>query len=146
MGFVEEIKSIFNEKMITGMGYAVASGLLSGALGAILERYSNGSKWAAWLGYIVGAGGMAYIADEFFKHPEWKIYAAFGGLFPPLWELVTDKISPEDIASKVSAGLGMTWQTAATQYYAPAQPVSLTVEAAPVETAPTAPVEEEFLY
>lgn len=142
MGFVEEIKSIFSEKTVMGMGYAIASGIASGVLGALIGRYAN-SKWGEWLGYIIGAAGMAYAADKFLKHPEWKGYAVFGGLFPPLWEVITDKINPEELANKVGAGLGMTWQTAATQYYAPAQPVSLTVEAAPAQPQP---VEEEFLY
>ena len=145
MGFVDEIKGIFQEKTVMGMGYAVASGLASGVLGALIGRYTK-SKWGEYLGYIVGSAGMAYVADKWLKHPEWKGYAYFGGLFPPVWELVTDKISPDDLANKVGASLGLTWEQAAMSTYAPAQPVTLTVTpVAPAQPAP-APVEEEFLY
>ncbi len=144
MGFVEEIKGLFQEKTLMGMGYAVVSGLASGTLGAILERYGK-SKWAGWLGYILGGAGMAYVADRFLKKPELKGYAYFGSLFPPIWEIVTDKISPEEMANKVSASLGLPWyQAVSTTYAAPAQPVTLTVT--PTETAPAQPVEEEILY
>ena len=143
MGFVEEVKGIFNEKLFTGFGYAVVSGLASGTVGAILQRYGK-SKWAAWLGYIIGSAGMAYVAERFLKHPEWKEFAYFGGLFPPLWEAVTDRISPDQIANKVSASLGLPWyQAVTTTYTAPAKQVTLTVS-----PQPTQPVsaEEEFNF
>jgi len=145
VGFVEEIKGVFTEKLISGMGYSIVSGLASGTLGALLGRYAN-NKWASWLGYIFGGAGMAYVAEKFLKHPEWKGYAVFGALFPPVWELVTDKINPEDLANKVAMGLGLSWQQAATQYYAPAQPVQLTVTPAPAPAPAPTPTAEEYMF
>lgn len=118
MGFVEEIKSIFSEKTIVGLGYATVSGLLSGTLGAIFERYAK-SKYASYLGDIIGGGIMAYVADRYLGHPEWKGYAVFGALFPPVWEAVTNKISPEQIAQKATMALGLTWQEGASEAYQP---------------------------
>jgi len=143
VGIVDEIKTIFKEDTIMGFGYAAVSGLASGTLGALLERYAN-SKWAGYFGNLVGAGIMAYVADKYLGKPQLKSYAIFGSLFPPIWEVVTDKISPEDLANKVGASLGLTWRQAATQVYtAPAQPVTLAVETKPAEVQP---IEEEYLY
>jgi len=138
MGFVDEIKGIFNEKTIMGFGYATVSGIASGVLGALAGKFFK-SKWGEWLGYILGSAGMAYVADKFLKHPEWKGYAVFGGLFPPVWELVTDKINPEELANKVGTSLGLTWEKAATNYYA--KPVQ--VEVVPVQTTPAQPAPAE---
>ena len=142
MGMLEEIKSIFTERTIAGLGYATVSGLAAGTLGALFERWTN-SKYAAYLGDIIGGGIMAYVADRYFGHPEWKGYAVFGALFPPVWEAVTDKISPEDLANKVGASLGLTWNQAAKTTYA--QPVAVTVT--PVQPAPQpVPAEQEVLF
>lgn len=132
MEFVEEIKSIFSGRTIAGLAYATVSGLASGTLGAFFEKWFK-SKWAGYVGDIFGAGVMAYVADRYFGHPEWKGYAVFGALFPPIWEAVTDKISPEQIAQKASMALGMTWQEGATQAY---QPVVVEVSPAPAQTQP----------
>ena len=143
MGMFDEIKSIFTEKTITGLGYATVSGLAAGTLGALFERWTN-SKYAAYLGDIIGGGVMAYVADRYFGHPEWKGYAVFGALFPPVWEAVTDKISPDDLANKVGASLGLTWNQAAKATYA--QPVQVTVvPSQPVNPQPV-PQEQEVLF
>ncbi len=143
MGMFDEIKSIFTEKTITGLGYATVSGLAAGTLGALFERWTN-SKYAAYLGDIIGGGVMAYVADRYFGHPEWKGYAVFGALFPPVWEAVTDKISPDDLANKVGASLGLTWNQAAKATYT--QPVQVTVvPSQPVNPQPV-PQEQEVLF
>jgi len=146
MGIVDNIKAIFTEKTVVGLGYATVSGLASAVLGGVLERASNGNKWLGYFGNVLGAGLMSWVADKM-GHPEWRGYAVFGALFPPIWEWVSDKISPEQLADKVATNLGLTWSRAAMS--APvAAPVTVTVAPAPapVETAPAAPVEEEHLF
>jgi len=148
MGIFDEIKSIFQEKTIAGLGYATVSGLAAGTLDALLKMWAGNNKYAKYIGYIgdiLGAGVMAYVADKYLGHPEWKGYAIFGGLFPPVWEWVkTSVYNPEEAAKKVGASLGLTWHQAAASAYG--QPVTVTV--APVksvEPVPT-PAQEEFLY
>ena len=144
MGFLDEIKSIFQEKTIMGLGYATVSGLAAGTLGALFERWTN-NKYAAYIGDIIGGGIMAYVADKYFGHPEWKGYAVFGSLFPPIWEVVTDKISPDELANKVGESLGLTWEKAAKSAYS--QPVTVTVEPVTQTKTTSQQVEgEEFLY
>lgn len=145
MGFMEEVKGIFTEKTVVGLTYAAGSGIVSGVLGALMQRAGSGNKYLGYVGNIFGAGLMAWFADKL-GHPEWKGYAVFGSLFPPVWEFVTDKISPDELANKVAMGLGMSWQQAATQYYAPAQPVQLTVTPAPAPAPAPAPTAEEYMF
>jgi len=142
LGIMDDIKGLFSESTIMDFGYSIASGLTSGAVGALLQRHTN-SKYAAWLGYILGGAGMAYVADRFLAHPELKNYAYFGALFPPLWEIVTDKISPDTIAGKLSAGLGMPWRSAVTTTYS--APVVVSAPVTP-STPTSTVVDEEYLY
>jgi len=143
MGFVEDIKNIFTEKTVIGLGYATVSGLASAVIGGVLERAGNGNKWLGYFGNVLGAGLMSWVADKM-GHPEWRGYAVFGALFPPIWEWVNDKVSPDQLADKVASNLGLTWNKVAMS--APvAQPITVAVTPAPVETQP-APVEEEEEY
>ncbi|WP_297553012.1 hypothetical protein, partial [Thermococcus sp.] len=97
MGFVEDIKNIFTEKTVVGLGYATVSGLASAVIGGVLERAGNGNKWLGYFGNVLGAGLMSWVADKM-GHPEWRGYAVFGALFPPIWEWVNDKVSPDQLA------------------------------------------------
>jgi len=111
-GFVDEIKSIFTEKTFEGLGYATISGLASATLGALLGK-ATGNKYVQYAGYVLGGATMAYVADRFLGKPGLKGYAVFGALFPPIYNWVTEKINPEELATKAAMSLGLNWSQAA---------------------------------
>jgi len=141
MGIIEDIKGIFTEKTIVGLGYATVSGLASAVLGGVFEKASNENKYMGYAGNIVGAGLMAWIAEKM-GHPEWKGYAVFGALFPPVWQAVTEKINPDEMANKVAGNLGLTWHKAAMSV---PTPTTVVVEAAQPAPAQPQPQQEEIM-
>ncbi len=112
-GFVDEIKTIFNERTIEGLGYATISGLASATLGALLGKATK-NQYAQYLGYIIGGAGMAYVADKLLNRPNLRGFAIFGAIFPPVYGWVTQKINPEELANKTAMALGLNWEKGAT--------------------------------
>ncbi|MCD6372815.1 MAG: hypothetical protein J7L37_04625 [Thermococcus sp.] len=154
LGFVDDLKEMFQVKTWENALYLVAGGYAGGILGSIFGRMANGDKWAQWLGYISGGAVASYIIKKFFNNDAGARSAMVGSIVFPLWEVITDKINPEEIANKAAMTLGLPWSQGVTMVAtasAPAPvpttaPVTVTVAPAPVGTAPAAPVEEEHLF
>lgn len=135
-GFVDEIKSIFDEDTIKGLAYAAGVGIGSGALASFLLRVSNAQATAGKIikgtGILIGAGIGAYIADRYLKDRKLAYAGLFGALLPPLYNYLTTKINPEEVGQKLALGLAGEWRHGATAASAPV----ITVQPVEVRPAP----------
>jgi len=139
LGFIDELKNMLQVKTFESAGYMILGGYVGGILGSVVGRYLK-SDWGRWIGYLLGGAGSAYLVKKFLHNDSGAAHAMLGSIIFPLWEVVTDKIDPEELANKVSGALGMPWSQAITTTYA-ARPVR--VEVVPVRATPAQPAPAE---
>lgn len=147
-GIVDYIKEVFRSDFWKDILYASAGGLAGAFTGALVQKITNTDDTTT-TGKIVQLGGSllggaiaAVAIENFAKDRAGAYWAMFGSVFPPIYEIITDKINPAQYAEKVASSMGLTWAGGAKA----AMTIPVTVTAPVVEAKTSKPSTRVVYY